>query len=217
MIMNHKKIAIVVFIALVLTGTGILWWKIKNVSQSEKIAEKIERQSAKDDEIESVKDLIDGEYVFAPIDTSDWQTYRNEEAGFEMKIPKNWKLVNTYKDSEIKGEYLYFGKEGTTYPISEGGESGAAILVMSSDRFNKKAMPIREFLQKRKSGYGENLSSLSVDNTKAIVLGEKSVYFFNSDKAWTISFQLYYDPNNNIHVDEHTIFLGMTKTFKFLE
>jgi hypothetical protein len=125
--------------------------------------------------------------------------------------------VNTYVADDIKGSYMYFGKEKTTYSIPEGGESNAAILVLSSDRYNKEAMPLRDFFQKRKSGYGEKLVSLSVDDRKAVMLGEKDVNFFDGDKAWTINFQLYYDRNNNIHTKEHDVFLGMIKTFKFLK
>jgi hypothetical protein len=213
--MDQKKIVIGILAVLVLVVMGIFGWEMRSTSQPEQITQKTE-QPEKTDEIESIKDLIDGEYSFVPVDTSDWQIYRDEEAGFEVKIPKNWKLVNTYKDNNIKGEYLYFGKEGDTYSIPEGGESNAAVLVSSSDRFNKKAMPIRDFLQKRKSGYGENLSSLSIDGTNAVMLGENSIYFFMGDKAWTINLQLYYDRDNNIHANEHDIFLGITKTFRFL-
>lgn len=216
--MNQSKALIAILVLLLILSGGFYLWKMKTTKQTERATQTTE-QPVKTDEIESIKDLIDGEYVFTSIDTSDWKTYQNEEmeVGFEMKIPKNWKLVNSYKDNEIKGVYLYFGKEGAVYSIPEGGESDSAILVLSSDRFNKKAIPIRDFLQKRKSGYGESVSSLSIDNVEAIVLGEKAVYFFKDDKAWTISFQLYYDPSNSIHINEHDIFNGMLKTFKFLE
>lgn len=203
-------------IAVVFVLIGISEWKKKYIPQPKQITQTAD-QSTKTDEIESVKDLIDGEYVFAPIDTTDWRIYQNEAVGFEIKIPKDWKLVNTYVADDIKGSYLYFGKEKTTYSIPEGGESNAAILVLSSDRYNKEAMPLRDFFQKRKSGYGEKLVSLSVDDRKAVMLGEKDVNFFDGDKAWTINFQLYYDRNNNIHTKEHDVFLGMIKTFKFLK
>jgi len=44
-----------------------------------------------------------------PIDTSDWQTYRNEEFGFEMKYPENWKLLEDsghILESQAEDEYI---------------------------------------------------------------------------------------------------------------
>ncbi|MCK5466674.1 hypothetical protein KAI56_04260 [Candidatus Parcubacteria bacterium] len=44
------------------------------------------------------------------IDTSDWQTYRNEEFGFEMKYPEDWKeiTINENKDFLNKGMSVKF-------------------------------------------------------------------------------------------------------------
>ena len=89
----NQKLIIGILVALVLVGVGIFGWKTENMSHPEQIAQTIE-QPEKSEEIESVRDLIDGEYVFTSIDTSDWQTYRNEEAGFEVRIPKNFEKTD---------------------------------------------------------------------------------------------------------------------------
>jgi hypothetical protein len=101
-------VAIIVFIiAIIAIVAGGWFWYVKQkmtVSPIEgeiKTIYTIPGQNMPDDqsvdtsvsqrnELDSIKDLIDGEYTFAPADTSKWQTYRNEEMGFEMKIPKDW-------------------------------------------------------------------------------------------------------------------------------
>lgn len=40
------------------------------------------------------KDILDLSKV--PLDTSTWNTYRNNEYGFEVKYPKNWKVTDGY-------------------------------------------------------------------------------------------------------------------------
>ncbi|MCK5466013.1 hypothetical protein KAI56_00750 [Candidatus Parcubacteria bacterium] len=40
-------------------------------------------------------------YIGIKIDTSDWQTYRNEEFGFEVKQPKEWNIREEYERSDL--------------------------------------------------------------------------------------------------------------------
>jgi len=44
-------------------------------------------------------------------ETADWETYRNEEHGFEIKYPENWEPIKGYGD-EDKGYYRYGGETG---------------------------------------------------------------------------------------------------------
>jgi hypothetical protein len=62
--MNQKKwiLAGVIMIAVVFVLIGISEWKKKYIPQPKQITQTAD-QSTKTDEIESVKDLIDGEYV----------------------------------------------------------------------------------------------------------------------------------------------------------
>ncbi len=68
--MNSKfKIPFVILIAVLLTGIGYF-----GVFKAKKIVEPFVNTSSKTE----------------VIDTSDWQTYRNETLGFEIKMPKDW-------------------------------------------------------------------------------------------------------------------------------
>ena len=42
------------------------------------------------------------------VDTSDWQTYRNEEFGYELKLPSNWKAYSEYDGSIIASSVKEF-------------------------------------------------------------------------------------------------------------
>ncbi|MGB4833664.1 MAG: hypothetical protein WBP40_01380 [Candidatus Moraniibacteriota bacterium] len=88
--MNHKPLFLTVALIALLVIAGAFWYVQKRevvVNQLVAKDKTQEEQRTKNDEIESIRDLIDGEYAFTPVDTSDWKTYRNEEAGFEIRIP----------------------------------------------------------------------------------------------------------------------------------
>lgn len=110
--MNQSKILITVLLALLILCGGFYVWKMKTMKQEERATQTTEqpKQSVKTDEIESIKDLIDGEYTFAPINTSDWQVYWNEEAGFEIRFPELIKHVvneQAFVDNSGKGISFY--------------------------------------------------------------------------------------------------------------
>lgn len=68
-------------------------------------------------EFENIKKLVNGEYEFENVDTSDWQVYQNKEMGFEIKIPKDWSCDKVVSPSDTlrlvgcmnKGDEKYRG------------------------------------------------------------------------------------------------------------
>jgi len=72
------KILLVIFGVIMISAVGYGIWKM---NQDKKISSK-------------TPELVTPQKVQTQeIDTSDWKTYRNEEYGFEMKYPKEWKVT----------------------------------------------------------------------------------------------------------------------------
>ncbi|MGB0757204.1 MAG: PsbP-related protein [Patescibacteria group bacterium] len=105
----NKKILIYAIIILVIFAAGsagYVWY----VGNSGQLSEQQSTTQTQDDK----------ELITSDIDTSDWQTYRNEEYGFEFKYPEGWEIgrnnpgIIRFYETE-KRRYL----EGTeTYSLS---------------------------------------------------------------------------------------------------
>ncbi len=88
---NWKYILIVVILAF-LVGGGILgycWWTAKQ-----------EIPLTKFPEIKKPEKIVEPEKVTED-ETADWQTYRNEEYGFEIKYPNNYETKEEFSVSPI--------------------------------------------------------------------------------------------------------------------
>jgi len=86
----HYRIYTWAYAVMVFFTIGLLVWVVINsyLSAREKI-QKIQQGNIKEEAVleEVIKD-----------ETADWQTYRNEEYGFEMKYPKDWEECEPLED-----------------------------------------------------------------------------------------------------------------------
>jgi len=87
--MSKKQLTIFIIscvILLALIGGWVFWYLTRpSLQQDNQPTAETEDQKSKIINLKS------------EIDTSDWQTYRNEEYRFEVKYPKGWELDEEYK------------------------------------------------------------------------------------------------------------------------
>ncbi len=140
-------------------------------------------QLVKTDELENVRDLIDGEYAFTPIDTSDWKTYRNEDVGFEVKIPKDWFCGGVALAPNLKTQHVCLEeKEKKNY---YDGKITKQNLIMFN-RGNSDGELLRESvdLEKKK---GAKIYTVLVDNkTMILTIDEYYIQVFDASGRWLI-------------------------------
>ena len=90
--MNKKQLTISVIIVVVIlaaVGGGVFWY----LKSEQGVSIKVPGSEQQSEQPQVGDNQLQGEVVGSPaadVDTSDWQTYRNEEYGFEVRYPGGW-------------------------------------------------------------------------------------------------------------------------------
>jgi len=186
---KKQGIVVVAFLAVVACGWGIFrTYRVatRNIQgQSPLSANQSQvQQNTPQGEIDSVKDLVDGEYTFPPMDTSTWQTYRNEELGFEVKIPKSWVGV-------VDSDSVCLEEKGREYFVE--GSVTCPVRISSSKRENLQSSEFHDLLSRRMKTSENKTWHALVDGHDAIVsfgFGNVAAFVFYEDRYYLVSSEL---------------------------
>ena len=137
------------------------------------------------------QEKLQGEILELPeVDASDWETYRNEEYGFEVKYPRDWKII-------------YKNKDGVGLTLVENSTSPAFIDIRRMSNF-------RSYLSKWPkviiSG-STTIKDLTPRKYHSMIL----IHFTKNNNAFEIE---WYD-NERPNQKAYEMFLKILSTFRF--
>lgn len=147
------------------------------------------------------------------VDTSDWKTYRNEEYGFEVKIPENWEMRDIYTE---KGVAVYFSfSEKEKWYWFEGGKVNAIIISLNL-KTNPNYHPTEDSLEAWATTPGMSWKEITVNGTKLYRYtgygeGAQTTGAFSKDYSLSISSSL----SMISHPEVKPVLDGMIQTLKF--
>ncbi len=165
---------------------------------------------------------------FQIIDTdSDWQTYRNEEFGFEIKYPRNWKAIENGEN----GGVLFFDNPfyANEYKLSEGPEfedKYRDYAFISIGRYSEgtrtaagtitKDTEIKDFVYKlyRKDRFVSE--ETIIGGQKAYMFGYMPIVYLKQ-KNDIVTISMWSGPEHTDHKKLAATFRQILSTFKFIE
>lgn len=212
------RIGILIIVICVFIFGGILAWQYYEMAK-----EKVETPGVEGPE-GTVKD-----------ETADWETYRNEEYGYEMKYPKDWHVFSFKALDVFSVSFLNLPKEQFQEEIDKVKKSGKDIHEHEFENIYKldiliKNEQIDNYLErqelaakvrgmnfsKEKIRIGKNeVYKMSMTTTDEAKKGSETYYktFFNQKNIYLISTGF----PRRCNIEECEPFNSMLSTFRFLE
>ena len=161
----NKKIIISIIIFLLIAGVAVFW----SLQREEQVQQE---QTQQEQQVEQKQENQNEE-----IGTSDWQTYRSEEYGFEIKYPERLNKNNDSNSQEIQSllspEERYFSV--FFYPKPQDKKEkflcGTALYIDVNDLPNPD-MTLKDMLEAKDSYNGDLLPKYKFKNAEEVTLNE---------------------------------------------
>lgn len=206
--MGQKSIiAILGVVVIVLIGTTIYFAMSKNVNQPAATTSNVVQQPVPTPVAQKPTPTPVAQQTNQPTNkTAGWQTYKNEQYGFEFKYPKEWNIVDTTKGAG------YAAFEISLYPnydIKEPFEEAPPLLQIFQSRET-----LDEYFRKTDSSNKQPyiLSGLSGYIISNPILSGPIYAFSKNGKAFVINIYLKESNNLNVGIKEA---MEILSTFKF--
>ncbi len=140
------------------------------------------------------------------LDTSNWQTYRSDEFGFEVRYPLTWEFLETDDEVSFKDSEVEYGFEGS--PLS-------SLTWISVQAIPEGYDTIENYAQSRyRPNYKDEMETLTISRSKAITLSDylrTETVIFHEGKVYTV-----YMPNIG-YSEVANVYRGILGTFRFID
>ncbi|MEA2088610.1 MAG: hypothetical protein U9O55_02090 [Patescibacteria group bacterium] len=170
------------------------------------------------------------------IDTSDWQTYRNEEFGFEMKFPSDWrfrshaKTIGKTVDRKVLSRSLFFGPFVSQKNLFENSQVTISVdIIFGKGKDIKKEMdkqkllgiPDRDALIVEYDTFVNNIKSTQLKISYPLPGSSNNLKIFTyttyKDNLYIIDLSLISIADENVKQEIIDIYNQILSTFKFIE